>query len=109
MPSPARQFRSWPLVVDGRPLDVGRDRHADGFGYIMMLAASPAVAERIVRRATCSSSSRCSSRGRRRDRGSGLAVVAAQYSPRGNHRLHHCIGPTMATMLIGVEIKGARR
>ena len=51
------QFDAWPLVVERRSLDARRDRHAlIGFGYVMMLAASPAVAERIgSSRETCSS------------------------------------------------------
>jgi cell division protein FtsW len=81
-----------------------------GFGYIMMLAASPAVAERI-------SSSR--------DlfilkqvfflAAAGACVVAVSLlSPRSIRRLAiiGCIialALTAATMLVGVEIKGARR
>jgi cell division protein FtsW len=81
-----------------------------GFGYIMMLAASPAVAERI---------------GSSRDifilkqvfflALAGLIVVAVSLlSPRNIRRLAiaGCIVAlvlTAATMVIGVEIKGARR
>ncbi len=81
-----------------------------GFGYIMMLAASPAVAERI---------------GSSRDifilkqvfflAAAGSAVVAVSLlSPRSIRRLAiiGCIialALTAATMIIGVEIKGARR
>jgi cell division protein FtsW len=81
-----------------------------GFGYIMMLAASPAVAERI---------------GSSRDifilkqvlflAAAGAVVVAVSLlSPRSIRRLAilGCIVAlvlTAATMFIGVEIKGARR
>jgi cell division protein FtsW len=81
-----------------------------GFGYIMMLAASPAVAERI---------------GSSRDMfilkqvfflaAAGACVVAVSLlSPRSIRRLAiiGCIialALTAATMLVGVEIKGARR
>jgi cell division protein FtsW len=81
-----------------------------GFGYIMMLAASPAVAERI---------------GSSRDlflfkqvfflAAAGAVVVAVSLlSPRGIRRLaiFGCIialALTVATMVVGVEIKGARR
>src|SRR5271166_3910862 len=81
-----------------------------GFGYIMMLAASPAVAERI---------------GSSRDlfilkqvfflAAAGAIVVAVSLtSPRTIRRLAiiGCIVAlvlTAATMLVGVEIKGARR
>ena len=81
-----------------------------GFGYIMMLAASPAVAERI---------------GSSRDlfilkqvlflAAAGATVVAVSVmSPRSVRRLAliGCIvalALTAATMVIGVEIKGARR
>jgi len=81
-----------------------------GFGYIMMLAASPAVAERI---------------GSSRDMFilkqvfflalAGVIVVAVSLlSPRSIRRLAiaGCIVAlvlTAATMVIGVEIKGARR
>jgi cell division protein FtsW len=81
-----------------------------GFGYIMMLAASPAVAERI---------------GSSRDlflfkqvfflAAAGAVVVAVSLlSPRGVRRLAivGCIialALTAATMVVGVEIKGARR
>jgi cell division protein FtsW len=81
-----------------------------GFGYIMMLAASPAVAERI---------------GQSRDvfifkqvfflAVAGMIVVGVSLlSPRDLRRLAlvGCVGAlvlTAATMVIGVEIKGARR
>jgi cell division protein FtsW len=81
-----------------------------GFGYIMMLAASPAVAERI---------------GSSRDifilkqvlflAAAGAIVVAVSLAtPRGIRRMAiiGCIialALTAATMFIGVEIKGARR
>jgi len=81
-----------------------------GFGYIMMLAASPAVAERI---------------GSSRDMfllkqvfflaAAGAVVVAVSLlSPRSIRRMAiiGCIialALTVATMFIGVEIKGARR
>ena len=81
-----------------------------GFGYIMMLAASPAVAERI---------------GSSRDMfilkqvfflaAAGACVVAVSLlSPRNIRRLAiiGCIialALTAATMVVGVEIKGARR
>ena len=81
-----------------------------GFGYIMMLAASPAVAERI---------------GSSRDlfilkqvfflAAAGAIVVAVSLlSPRSIRRLAIigcliALALTAATMVIGVEIKGARR
>jgi cell division protein FtsW len=81
-----------------------------GFGYIMMLAASPAVAERI---------------GTPRDifilkqvvflAIAGLVVIAVSLlSPRSVKRLAItgcliALALTAATMVIGVEIKGARR
>jgi cell division protein FtsW len=81
-----------------------------GFGYVMMLAASPAVAERI---------------GSSRDlfilkqvfflAAAGAVVVAVSLlSPRGVRRLAIigclvALALTAATMVIGVEIKGARR
>jgi len=81
-----------------------------GFGYIMMLAASPAVAERI---------------GSSRDifilkqvfflaLAGAIVVAVSLLSPRGIRRLAivGCIAAlvlTAATLLVGVEIKGARR
>jgi cell division protein FtsW len=81
-----------------------------GFGYIMMLAASPAVAERI---------------GSSRDLfifkqifflavAGGVVVAVSMLSPRSIRRLAiiGCIialALTAATMVTGVEIKGARR
>jgi len=81
-----------------------------GFGYIMMLAASPAVAERI---------------GSSRDlfifkqifflaAAGGVVVAVSLLSPRSIRRLAivGCIialALTAATMVMGVEIKGARR
>ena len=81
-----------------------------GFGYIMMLAASPAVAERI---------------GSSRDlfilkqifflaAAGGIVVAVSLLSPRSIRRVAivGCIIAlvlTAATMVIGVEIKGARR
>src|SRR6202166_353854 len=81
-----------------------------GFGYIMMLAASPAVAERI---------------GSSRDMfifkqifflavAGAIVVAISMLSPRSIRRLSviGCIIAlvlTAATMVIGVEIKGARR
>ncbi|MBV8523217.1 MAG: cell division protein FtsW [Acetobacteraceae bacterium] len=81
-----------------------------GFGYVMMLAASPAVAERI---------------GQSRDifilkqvvflAIAGLLVIGVSLlTPRGIRRvaLAGCtiaLAMTAATMLVGVEIKGARR
>ena len=81
-----------------------------GFGYIMMLAASPAVAERI---------------GSSRDvfilkqvfflaLAGAIVVAVSLLSPRSIRRLAivGCIialALTAATMVIGVEIKGARR
>jgi cell division protein FtsW len=81
-----------------------------GFGYVMMLAASPAVAERI---------------GQSRELfilkqiaflalAGGIIVVVSLLSPRGTRRLA-LIGCaialvlTAATLVMGVEIKGARR
>ena len=81
-----------------------------GFGYIMMLAASPAVAERI---------------GSSRETfifkqvfflalAAGIVVGVSLLSPRGIKRLAiaGCVvalALTAATMVMGVEIKGARR
>jgi cell division protein FtsW len=81
-----------------------------GFGYIMMLAASPAVAERI---------------GQSRDLfilkqvfflglAGAIVVVVSLLSPRSIRRLAiiGCIVALMftaATLVVGVEIKGARR
>jgi cell division protein FtsW len=81
-----------------------------GFGYIMMLAASPAVAERI---------------GSSRDMfifkqvfflaaAGGVVVAVSMLSPRSIRRVAiiGCIialALTAATMVMGVEIKGARR
>ena len=82
-----------------------------GFGYIMMLAASPAGRRaHRPRRATCSSSSRCSSspsparswsacRCCRRAASGALAIVGCIIA----------LVLTAATLVIGVEIKGARR
>jgi cell division protein FtsW len=81
-----------------------------GFGYIMMLAASPAVAERI---------------GTSRETfilkqvvflalAGVIVVVVSLLSPRDIRRLAVAgcliaLGLTAATMVVGVEIKGARR
>jgi cell division protein FtsW len=81
-----------------------------GFGYIMMLAASPAVAERI---------------GTSRDMfifkqvgflavAGSVVVVVSLLSPRDIRRLAIlgclvALAMTAATMIMGVEIKGARR
>jgi cell division protein FtsW len=81
-----------------------------GFGYIMMLAASPAVAERI---------------GSSRDMfilkqvfflaaAAAVVVAVSLLSPRGVRRLAIigfiiALALTAATMVAGVEIKGARR
>jgi cell division protein FtsW len=81
-----------------------------GFGYIMMLAASPAVAERI---------------GQSRDvfilkqvfflaAAGSLVIAVSLLSPRSIRRLALigcliALGLTAATMVMGVEIKGARR
>jgi cell division protein FtsW len=81
-----------------------------GFGYIMMLAASPAVAERI---------------GQSRDLfilkqvfflavAGAVVVIVSMQSPRSIRRVAiiGCIIAlilTAATMVVGVEIKGARR
>ena len=81
-----------------------------GLGYVMMLAASPAVAERlhqsrdvfILKQVVFLAIA-------------GLVVVAVSLlSPRGVRRLAllGCLGAlalTAATLIIGVEIKGARR
>jgi cell division protein FtsW len=81
-----------------------------GFGYLMMLAASPAVAERI---------------GQSRDSfifkqvfflavAAVVVVAVSLLSPRGIRRLAIAgfviaLALTAATLVIGVEIKGARR
>ena len=81
-----------------------------GFGYIMMLAASPAVAERI---------------GTSRETfimkqvvflafAGAIVVLVSMLSPKAIRRLAivGCVialGLTASTMVIGMEIKGARR
>jgi cell division protein FtsW len=83
-----------------------------GFGYVMMLAASPAVAERVIGSAA---------------RGllfakqvvflalaGALMVVVSLFSPRAVRRLAilGCLGAlalTAATLVVGFETKGARR
>jgi cell division protein FtsW len=81
-----------------------------GFGYIMMLAASPAVAERIhvsrdvfiLKQVIFLALA------------GGLVVIVSLLSPRGVRRvaLAGCLvalGLTALTLVAGVEIKGARR
>ncbi len=82
-----------------------------GFGYVMMLAASPAVAERIgassrhmffLKQVVYLAAA------------AGLMVAVSLLSPKGVRRfaLVGCIlflGLTAATLVMGVEIKGARR
>ena len=82
-----------------------------GFGYLMMLAASPAVAERIhVLAQTASSSSRW-----RFLLIAGCTIVAVSLlSPKGVRRLAMAgcllaLAATVLTLVAGVEIKGARR
>ena len=81
-----------------------------GFGYVMMLAASPAVAERIHQSRDVFILKQVVFLAL-----AGLVVVAVSLlSPRGVRRLAvlGCAAAlllTLATLLIGVEIKGARR
>lgn len=81
-----------------------------GFGYVMMLAASPAVAERIKQSRDVFILKQVVFLAL-----AGLVVVGVSLlSPRGVRRLAllGCLGAillTAATMVIGTEIKGARR
>ena len=81
-----------------------------GFGYIMMLAASPAVAERIHVSRDMFIAKQVVFLAL-----AGTVVVGVSLlSPRGVRRLAllGCLGAIMltaATMVVGVEIKGARR
>ncbi len=81
-----------------------------GFGYIMMLAASPAVAERIHQSRDVFILKQVVFLAL-----AGLSVVGVSLlSPRGVRRLAllgclAAIGLTAATLIVGVEIKGARR
>ena len=81
-----------------------------GFGYIMMLAASPAVAERIHQSRDVFILKQVVFLAL-----AGLTVVGVSLlSPRGVRRLAllgclAAIGLTAATLIMGVEIKGARR
>ena len=81
-----------------------------GFGYIMMLAASPAVAERIHQSRDIFIAKQVVFLAL-----AGLTVVAVSLlSPRGVRRLAlaGCLAAiflTAMTMVMGVEIKGARR
>lgn len=81
-----------------------------GFGYVMMLAASPAVAERIHQSRDVFILKQVVFLAL-----AGLVVVAVSLlSPRGVRRLAilGCVAAlvlTMATLVMGVEIKGARR
>src|ERR1700744_6237292 len=112
MPTLSRRDNStlgrWWCTVDRLPL--GAIGTLIGFGYIMMLAASPAVAERI---------------GSSRDMfifkqvfflavAGSFVVAVSLLSPRNIKRLAIvgcllALALTAATMVIGVEIKGARR
>ena len=81
-----------------------------GFGYVMMLAASPAVAERIHQSRDVFILKQVAFLAL-----AGLTVVAVSLlSPRGVRRLalFGCLAAlalTAATLVMGVEIKGARR
>jgi len=81
-----------------------------GFGYVMMLAASPAVAERIHQSRDVFILKQVVFLAL-----AGLTVVGVSLlSPRGVRRLAllgclAAIGLTAATLIMGVEIKGARR
>jgi cell division protein FtsW len=81
-----------------------------GFGYVMMLAASPAVAERIHQSRDVFILKQVFFLG-----AAGLIVVVVSLlSPRGIRRvaLAGCLvalGLTALTLVMGVEIKGARR
>jgi cell division protein FtsW len=81
-----------------------------GFGYIMMLAASPAVAERIHQSRDMFIAKQVVFLAL-----AGAVVVGVSLlSPRGVRRLAllGCLGAialTFATLVMGVEIKGARR
>ena len=81
-----------------------------GFGYIMMLAASPAVAERIgtsretfiLKQVVFLAVAGCHRRG-------GFAAVAARHKRLAIIGCVIALGLTAATMVVGMEIKGARR
>ena len=83
-----------------------------GFGYVMMLAASPAVAERVI-----GSSSRSLLLAKQvvfLGLAASLMVIVSLLSPKGVRRfaLLGCLGAialTAATLVIGFETKGARR
>ena len=108
-----RQLHPRPLVVDRRPLDAGGAAALIGFGYVMMLAASPGG-----RRARIGTSSRDAflakqvvvPRPRRGADGHRLAALAARRpAPRPARLPRRASLLTAATLVIGVEIKGARR
>ncbi len=83
-----------------------------GFGYIMMLAASPAVAERVI-----GSSARTLLLAKQvvfLALAAGLMVAVSLLSPRAVRRVAAlgCLGAlalTAATLVVGFETKGARR
>src|ERR1700728_525933 len=81
-----------------------------GFGYVMMLAASPAVAERIGTSRDIFILKQVAFLGL----AGGVVVLVSLLSPRSVKRLAIAgcliaLALTAATMFIGVEIKGARR
>ena len=83
-----------------------------GFGYIMMLAASPAVAERVI--GTSSRSLLLAKQVVFLGLAASLMVIVSLLSPKGVRRfaLLGCLGAillTAATLVIGFETKGARR
>ena len=83
-----------------------------GFGYVMMLAASPAVAERVI-----GSGSRSLLLAKQvifLGMAASLMVIVSLLTPKGVRRfaLLGCLGAlllTAATLVIGFETKGARR
>ena len=83
-----------------------------GFGYVMMLAASPAVAERVI--GTASRSLLLAKQVVFLGLAASLMVIVSLLSPKGVRRfaLVGCfvaLGLTAATLVIGFETKGARR
>ena len=108
---PRRQFHARPLVVDRRPLDPGRGRHADRLRLHHDAGGEPRGrrAHRLLARHVHPQAG-----GLPRRSPAGVVVAVSLLSPRGVRRLAilGCIialALTAATMVIGVEIKGARR
>nr|WP_205963499.1 putative peptidoglycan glycosyltransferase FtsW [Roseicella aquatilis] len=83
-----------------------------GFGYVMMLAASPAVAERVI--GSASRSLLLAKQVVFLGLAAALMMIVSMLSPRGVRRfaLVGCfvaLAMTAATLVIGFETKGARR